>query len=175
MHKKIPNKFYFIKSFKKNNIDKLDYNTAIIYRNYSKKINLTEILKIKEYCSNKKIKFFLSNNFKIALKLRLDGVYLPSFNKEIKHLSYNINSNFLIIGSAHNIKEIRIKEKQNVSLIFLSSIFKKNKNYLGIYRFKILQSLTRKKIIALGGISKVNEKKIKLLSCEGISGISYFE
>ena len=69
----------------------------------------------------------------------------------------------------------QLKEKQSVSLIFLSSIFKKNKNYLGIYRFKILQSLTRKKVIALGGISEVNEKKIKLLSCEGISGISYFE
>ena len=175
MHKKIPNKFYFINSFKKNNIDKLDNNTAIIFRNYNRKINLTEILKIKGYCSNKKIKFFLSNNFKIALKLRLDGVYLPSFNKDIKHLSYNINSSFLVIGSAHNIKEIRIKEKQNVSLIFLSSIFKKNKNYLGIYKFKILQSLTSKKVIALGGISKANEKKIKLLSCKGISGISYFE
>ena len=66
-------------------------------------------------------------------------------------------------------------KKQNVSLIFLSSIFKRNKNYLGIYRFKILQSLTIKKVIALGGISKENEKKIRMLSCEGISGISYFE
>ena len=62
-----------------------------------------------------------------------------------------------------------------MSLIFFSSNFRKNKYYLGFYRFKILQSLTRKKVIALGGISKANEKKIKLLSCKGISGISYFE
>ena len=39
MHK-IPNKFYFINSFKKNNIDKLDNNTAIIFRNYNKKKKL---------------------------------------------------------------------------------------------------------------------------------------
>ena len=175
MHKKIPNKFYFINSFKKINIDKLDNNTAIIFRNYNKKPNLNEIIKIKKYCSNKNIKFFLSNYFKIALKLRLDGVYLPSFNKDLRHLSYNIKSNFLIIGSAHNIKEIRIKEKQNVSLIFLSSIFKKNKNYLGIQKFKIFKSYTKKKVIALGGISKLNVKKINLLSCAGFSGISYFE
>ena len=159
MHKNIPNKFYFINSFKKNNIDKLDNNTGIIFRNYKKKIDITEIIKIKKYCSSRKIKFFLSNNFKIALKLRLDGVYLPSFNKELKHLSYNVKSTFLIIGSAHNVKEIRIKEKQNVLLIFLSSIFKKNKNYLGIYKFKILSNLTKKKVIALGGISKKNKKK----------------
>ena len=37
MHKNIPNKFYFINSFKKNNIDKLDNNTGIIFRNYKKK------------------------------------------------------------------------------------------------------------------------------------------
>ena len=175
MHKNIPNKFYFINSFKKNNIDKLDNNTGIIFRNYKKKIDITEIIKIKKYCSSRKIKFFLSNNFKIALKLRLDGVYLPSFNKELKHLSYNVKSTFLIIGSAHNVKEIRIKEKQNVLLIFLSSIFKKNKNYLGIYKFKILSNLTKKKVIALGGISKKNKKKIDFLNCEGFAGISYFE
>ena len=107
--------------------------------------------------------------------MRLDGVYLPSFNKELRHLSYNVKSTFLIIGSAHNVKEIRIKEKQNVLLIFLSSIFKKNKNYLGIYKFKILSNLTKKKVIALGGISKKNKKKINFLNCEGFAGISYFE
>ena len=79
------------------------------------------------------------------------------------------------MGSAHNIKEIRKKEAQKAKFIFISSIFKKNKNYLGLYRFKLLSKLTNKKIVALGGISKLNKKKIKLLDCYGISGISYFE
>ena len=78
------------------------------------------------------------------------------------------------MGSAHNIKEIRQKEKQKVKFIFISSIFKKNKNYLGLYRFRILSKLTKKRIVALGGISKLNEKKINLLNCFGFSGISYF-
>mgnify|MGYP001414620970 CR=1 FL=1 len=112
---------------------------------------------------------------KVALKLKCDGAYIPSFNKSFHHLSYKFESRFILLGSAHNIKEIRIKEKQSVLLIFLSSIFKKNKNYLGIYKFKILSALTKKKIIALGGISKKNKKKIKFLNCEGFAGISYFE
>ena len=82
---------------------------------------------------------------------------------------------FELIGSAHNLKEIRIKELQKVKSIFLSSLFKKNKNYLGINKFNIKTKLTNKKIIALGGISKENLKKIKLLKCDGFSGISYFE
>ena len=38
-----------------------------------------------------------------------------------------------------------IKELQKVQNIFISSLFKKNKNYLGIYRFKILGKYTKKK------------------------------
>jgi len=79
------------------------------------------------------------------------------------------------MGSAHNIREIRLKEAQKVKIIFISSIFKKNKNYLGLYRFRLLSKLTNKRVVALGGISMSNKKKINLLNCFGISGISYFE
>ena len=79
------------------------------------------------------------------------------------------------MGSAHNIKEIRIKELQNVKDLVLSSLFKKNKNFLGLNKFKIIQKMTRKNVFALGGISKSNLKKLKLLECDGFAGISYFE
>ena len=79
------------------------------------------------------------------------------------------------MGSAHNIKEIRLKEKQKVSLIFISSIFKKNKNYLGLYRFINLEKLTKTNIIALGGINKKNIKKLSLTNCVGFAGISFFK
>ena len=110
MHNLFPNKFYFIDSFKKNNIDKLDNNTGVIYRNYKDKLRVKEIIEIKRYCSKKNIKFYLSNNFKKAIDLDLDGAYLPSFNKDFKHLNFKLKSKFLILGSAHNIKEIRLKE-----------------------------------------------------------------
>ncbi len=168
-------KYYFIDKFDKSNIDNQDKNTVIIYRNYSKKDKKKEILKLKSYCKKKCLKFLLSNDFKLSIKLDLDGVYLPSFNNNINHLSYNLNKNFLIIGSAHNLNQIRIKEMQRVELIFLSSIFKKNKNYLGLNKFKIISKLTKKKIIALGGISISNIKLLKLTNCSGFAGISYFK
>ena len=82
---------------------------------------------------------------------------------------------FSIIGSAHNIKEIKIKETQLVNKIFLSSLFKKNKNYLGVNKFKLLTKSTKMKIVALGGISVKNLKKLKLINCFGFAGISFFE
>jgi len=175
MHKNIPNKFYFINSFKKNNIDKLDNNTGVIYRNYNKKLNFREIINIKKYCLKKKVKFYLSNNYKVAMKLELDGAYIPSFNKDFRHLSYFTKSSFITLGSVHNTKELRLKEIQKVELIFISSIFKKNKNFLGIYKFLKLRGLTKRKVIALGGISKINKKKLRLLRVNGFGGISYFE
>ena len=168
-------KYYFINKFDTNNIDKQDKQTTIIYRNYSTKIDPSLILKIKSYCKKKSIKFYLSNNIKLAIKLNLDGVYIPSFNKSLKHLAYSYKRNFKIIGSAHNLKEILIKENQNVTKIFLSSLFKKNKNFLGINKFKLLSKLTKKNIVVLGGISSKNEKKISLLDQTDFAGISYFE
>ena len=175
MHNKILNKYYFIKKFDQSHIDKQDKQTIIIFRNYDKKIDEKLILTIKNYCKKKGNKFLISNNIKLAIKLNLDGVYIPSFNKDKKHLSYSLKKNFMILGSAHNISEIRLKELQRVNAIFLSSIFKKNKNFLGIQKFKLFASLTKKKIIALGGISKKNLGKLNLVNCDGFAGITFFE
>ena len=176
MHINLINKYYFISNFDTNIIDKQDKQTTIIYRNYSSKvIDEKLILKLKKYCKLKKINFYLSNNIKLAIKLDLDGAYIPSFNKSTKHLAYSLKKKFNIIGSAHNIKEIKTKEIQKVNSIFISSLFKKNKNYLGINKFKLISNLTKKKVVALGGVSKRNVKKLNLLYNKEFAGISYFE
>ena len=64
-------KYYFINKFDTNNINKQDKQTVIIYRNYSSNIkNKDLILKIKNHCKKKGIKFYLSNDIKLAIKLR---------------------------------------------------------------------------------------------------------
>ena len=169
-------KYYFISKFETNNINKQDKQTVIIFRNYSSNIpDQEQILKIKKYCKKRGNKFYLSNNIKLAIKLNLDGAYIPSFNKTTKHLAYAFKKNFNIIGSAHNLKEIRIKEMQKVSKIFLSSIFKKNTNYLGLNKFNLISRLSYKEIISLGGISNENIKLIRLTKSVGFAGISFFE
>ena len=176
MHFKLLNKYYFINSLDTNNFKKQDKETIVIYRNYtSSKIDANKLVKFKNFLKKKGNKLLIANNFKLALKLRLDGVYLPSFNKKFNHLSYSTFTDFIILGSAHNIKEIRVKELQKIQKIFISSLFKKNNNYLGLNKFKILKKYTRKKVVALGGISRKNINKISLLNISGIAGISYFK
>ena len=176
MHINKYRKYYFINKFETNNIDRLDNQSIVIYRNYNLSIpDIELILKIKKYCKKKRIKFLLANNIKLAIKLDLDGAYIPSFDKSMLHLAFSLKKKFNIIGSAHNVKEIRTKEIQNVDKIFISSLFKKNKNYLGINKFKIISNYTKKRVVALGGISKKNLRKIALLGQLDFAGISFFE
>ena len=175
MHTKLLTKYYFINTLDTNNLQKQDRETIIIYRNYSSSIiKISKLIKLKNFLRRRGNKFFLANNFKLALKLRLDGVYIPSFNKNLNHLAYSTFLNFAVVGSAHNLKEIKTKELQKVQNIFISSVFKKNKNYLGLNKFKILDKYTKKKVVALGGISKKNIKQLKLTNVSSIAGISYF-
>ena len=175
MHNRILDRYYFINKFDRSHIDKQDKETTIIYRNYNQEIDKKLILSLKNYCKKKGNKFLISNNIKLAIKLNLDGAYIPSFNDSKNHLSYSYKKKFILLGSAHNIYEMRIKELQKVKKIFLSSLFKENKNYLGLYKFKLFSLLTNKKIIALGGISPNNLKKLNLTNCHGFAGISFFE
>jgi thiamine-phosphate pyrophosphorylase len=176
MHHNFKTKYYFIDNFDTKNIDKVNKQTVVIFRNYElKKKDEVLLLKIKKICKKKKLKFYLSNNIKLALKLSLDGAYIPSFNKSFNHLNYSLKKEFEIIGSAHNINEIRVKEIQRVKKIFISSLFKMNKNYLGINKFKLICALTKKRTVALGGISKKNIKKLRLVNSPDFAGISYFK
>ncbi len=175
MHKFYYDKFYFIEHCDTELLSKQEKNTNIILRNYKKNFGANEVLKLKNFCRKNHFKLFISNNIRLAIKLNLDGAYFPSFNKDFHHLNYRFKKQFLLIGSAHNIFEIQIKQKQGVKLIFLSSIFKKNRNYLGLYKFINLANSIHSEIIALGGINKQNYKLLKFTKIKGFGGISFFQ
>ncbi len=148
----------------------------IIYRNYKYDYDLDTIKALKNICKNNKRKFYISNNLDLALKLNLDGIYIPSFNKSLK-IKYLPKKKFEILGSAHNFKEIYFKKKQGVSKIFISPVFKvrKSNRFLGVVKYNLLSKYIYNENIALGGINKDNIKKIKMISCKGFAGITFFK
>ena len=93
----------------------------------------------------------------------------------IKNIQLILLKKNLFLQALHNLKEIRTKEIQRIDKIVISSIFKKNKNYLNLNRFNLLSKLTKLDVILLGGISKSNIKKLNLVNCIGFAGISFFE
>lgn len=176
MHLQSLEYFCYVDRFDNSLISNLPSNTSIIYRSYDTKYNIKTIIRIKKLCKKKNFKFYLSNDVRLAIKLDLDGAYLSAFNKSLKHNAFSLKKKFRLLGSAHNLKEIRMKEKQKIYNIFLSPLFKtkKNKSFLGFFKFMKLMKHTKKDIVCLGGINKKNIKKIKLLKINKIAGISIF-
>ena len=172
----LPKIYCFINEFNLTELSKLSNNINLIYRNYNKQDDIKTILKLRDFCRKTGNKLFISNNIRLALNLKLNGIYVPSFNKKMNYnYIYNKPKKFSIIGSAHNLKEILTKEKQGCEEIFVSSIFhnQKSKNYLGIIKFNLLASKTKHKIIALGGINEKNYKKLKSTLSDGFASISW--
>ena len=178
MHKnKLPKYFLFVDKYEKNILKNDITNLGIIYRNYSKKQNESNIYKLKSYCNKNKFKFYISNNLRLAIKFNTDGIYIPSFNKRITINKVSLNKNFKIIGSAHNQMEIKKKLDQGCEAIFLSPLFsiEKNRKHLGVCRFGLLTLNYKKKFIALGGIRKKNINILKMLNIHGMAGITYLK
>tara|TARA_Y100000590_G_scaffold414195_1_gene510871 strand:- start:3353 stop:3922 length:570 start_codon:yes stop_codon:yes gene_type:complete len=176
MHNKFPKIFVFLDQydsqiFKNNNI-----NLGIIYRNYNAKKRINELTKIAKACKNSRKQLFVSNDIKLAIKVKANGIYVPSFNATKNYLNLE-NRNIKILGSAHNQREIKRKISQNCSAIFLAPIFfvKKNKNFLYLHKFNYLCLQNNMNFLALGGISKSNVHKLKLLKIKGFGGISMFK
>ena len=156
MQKKFSQLYYFIDEYNYAELSRLSKNINIIYRNYKKNIDISTLISINNYCKKNRIKFFISNNIKLAIKYKLDGVYIPSFNKQINFIRYLLPSNFQIIGSAHNNIEISIKQKQGCNIIFVSPIFKvKKKNYfLDVIKFNLLTLNKKLNLWHLEGLMK---------------------
>jgi len=108
--------------------------------------------------------------------LNADGVYISSNNKNLNLINTNLKKKFKILGSAHNLREIKLKELQNIEEIFLSPLFKKKTNkQLNIYKYLKLREITKMRDISLGGINNKNIKKLNMIKPFGFAGISYFE
>ena len=168
--------YCFVDEFNLSALCHLGKSINVIYRNYNNINHLENILKLKKYCKNTKHKFYLSNNIKLSIKLGLNGIYIPSFNKKINYVqSYSLPKNFRIIGSAHNINEVNLKLRQQCAEIFLSPIYKvyKSKKFLGVTKFNLLSLNIKANFIALGGVNENNYKMIKLTKAKGFASISW--
>ena len=94
--------------------------------------------------------------------------------KLCNYKNLSTKKNFKLIGSAHNLLELKNKEKQGCTSIFIAPIFKTKKNnyFLDIARFNFIAKNTEKEIVALGGINYSNYKKIKLTKSNDCASIS---
>ena len=176
MRKYLPNLFIFVDRYNNQIFENNNTDIGIIYRNYNDPKRIIELVKIAKACKKNRYRLFVANDIKLALKVRADGIYIPSFNKTKKFINLEMR-NLIILGSAHNQKEIHEKISQKCRAIFLSPVFyvEKSQSYLDIYKFNYLTYASKVNFLALGGITRNNIRKLRLLHINGFGGIRIFK
>ena len=117
----------------------------------------------------------VSNNKKLTLDLKADGLYISAHNKNLS-LAKLKQSNFKIIGSAHNIKELNIKLLQGCSSIIFSRLFKVSnplkRGFMGVIKFNLLKLSRKENLVPLGGINLSNLNKLKMVKSNSFALLS---
>ena len=168
--------FLIIQSIKDINLENIKKRNkfSIIYRYKNSIDNLPDLLNFRRFCKLKSIKFYVANNVGLAIFLNSDGIYLSAYNKSLKSLFLK-KSNFKIIGSAHNLREISLKVKQGCENILFSKLFlvnyKKKSPFLGVIKFNNYLKVN-KHLIPLGGISSKNLNSLNSVNSKGFALLS---
>ncbi len=150
----------------------------LIYSNKNIKTLFNDLDKFSTFCKSKQIRFFIIDNYKLAVKYKANGLFLSSSNKNKSYNNLPCNQ-FKIIGSAHNQIEYFHKFRQKCEMITLSPVFFTKKyscnKVIGINKFNLTVKNWRTKSIALGGIKKKNLNKLRMIKCNGFGFISLIE
>ena len=147
------------------NIEKISI-IHIIYNSHDYKSD--RFVKLKNFCIKKKIKLYILDNYKLAIKNRLNGIIISHNNKTINYFGNPLckKQKLEIIGKVHSQAEYFFKIRQNCTKIMLSPIFKTFKysenNILKIIKFNLISFNWRLEKIPLGGINTKNYKKLKM-------------
>jgi len=154
---------------------KLINRYIIIYRNTHKIENIDKLVRFRRYCKSKKIDFYVSNDEKLTSDLKADGLYISAHNRNLR-LAKLRKSNYKIIGSAHNIKELNIKMLQGCSSIIFSRLFKVSdplkKGFLGVIKFNLFKLSRKENLVPLGGINLSNLTKLKMVKSNSFALLS---
>ena len=144
---------------------------SIIYDNND--FNKKNFLKIKNFCNQNNLNFFINDNYRIAIKFKVTGLVISHTNKKNLYLGNPLcrKVKFMIVGKVHNQLEYFFKKKQKCEKIIFSPIFLTKKyspnQILKTHKFNLISKNWNEKIYALGGINIKNITLLKILNIKG--------
>ena len=167
--------FYFIDQINKSTISTIFKfrNISLIYMSQNNSFsNIQDLIKIKEFSNKNNLKFYVTDNIRLAIKVKANGIYLTKNYNRMLH-NYSCKKDFLILGSVHNQLEYYRKSIQNCKKFFLSPIFYNRKysinKILGVIKFKIISKDWKNEAIPLSGINQKNIKRAILANKKQIA------
>ena len=147
-----------------------------------KEINTNEFiekaLRIKEILKPYKIPLIINDRVDVALAVKADGVHVGQNDMPFELLRKIIPENMIIGLSVETIEQAKKADSFNVDYLGVSPVFTTfTKTDLsscwGIAGLKTLRSLTKHKLIAIGGINKSNVKEVIQAGADGVAVVSF--
>tara|TARA_B110000008_G_scaffold95025_1_gene97502 strand:+ start:4736 stop:5335 length:600 start_codon:yes stop_codon:yes gene_type:complete len=131
--------------------------------------------KIYNICKKYDASYIINDYSNFSLNKYCDGIQLTSNNlKEIRKM--NLDKRYILIGSCHNIDEIKICNNLKINLILISPVFStSNKTGIGWKKFKELVNESKIPVFALGGLKYPDDlENVKINGGVGIAASKYF-
>ena len=131
--------------------------------------------KIYNICKKYDASYIINDYSNFSLNKYCDGIQLTSNNlKEIRKM--NLDKRYILIGSCHNIDEIKICNNLEINLILISPVFStSNKTGIGWKKFKELVNKSKVPVFALGGLKYPDDiENVKINGGVGIAASKYF-
>ena len=122
--------------------------------------------KIRQFCKKNNVKFIVNDDPILARKLNADGCHLGQKDMDIKEAKKIIKGKIIGVTCHNSIKLAKEAIKNKVNYIAFGAFFptktKKAKYRANIKTLKKAKKLTNIPIVAIGGITNKNYKKLLL-------------
>ncbi len=160
-------------------IPRLPTGSAVIIRHFTRAQKKELCLKIKGLCKKHKVKLLISDDLKLALALRLDGVHFPE--QTLKKIAgcgslKRHRPGFLFTAATHHQRALFWAKRAKIDTALLSPIFPTQshpgKRHLGCWKFMELTRNHTNPVIALGGVSQKNAQRLSQTQASGFAGIN---
>ena len=148
------------------------------FKKYTFEKNVLIGKRIKRICKKYKVKYIVNDSPTLAKKVKADGCHLGQ--KDIKiNLARNIIKKKIIGITCHNSKKLVIRaSKQKANYIALGAFYKSKTKKVRYYAKPSLLKWTKKNIkcpvVAIGGITSKNYKKLLLHKADFLAISGYF-
>ena len=122
--------------------------------------------KIKKICKRLNVKFLINDDVFLAQKLNADGCHLGQKDMKILNARKLIGNKIIGITCHNSIKLVRLAIKERADYLALGAFYpsktKKIKFKASINFLKKVRKITKMPIVAIGGITSKNYKKLLL-------------
>ena len=147
------------------------------FKKYSLEKKILIGKKIRQLCKNNNVKFIVNDNPILAKKLNADGCHLGQKDMNIKEAKKIIGDKIIGITCHNSIKLAKEAIKNRASYIAFGAFFptktKKAKYRANIKTLIKVKKLTNMPIVAIGGITNENYKKLILNNANFLAISSY--